>query len=105
MKSGARCADIYGELFNESGLVEQGKVVLPYQAPECRHVFNQYTIRVQDRDRLQAYLEEKGSAPASIIHCPCTSRLYLRIWDIKRETFPMPNRRRWKCSRSPCFPN
>ncbi len=55
-----RCADIYGKLFNESGLVEQGKVVLPYQAPGCRHVFNQYTIRLKDRDRLQAYLSEKG---------------------------------------------
>jgi dTDP-4-amino-4,6-dideoxygalactose transaminase len=35
-------------------------VVTPYQDENCHHIFHQYTIRVERRDELQAYLKEQG---------------------------------------------
>lgn len=49
-----RNAAAYHEGFRE--LEEQGLVILPRQLPNRRHVFNQYVIRVKDRDALQDYL-------------------------------------------------
>jgi dTDP-4-amino-4,6-dideoxygalactose transaminase len=53
-----RNARRYDRLFREAGLVASGRVVLP--VPIDRHVFNQYVIRVADRDALQAGLKAKG---------------------------------------------
>lgn len=53
-------ADRYDRLFTEAGLVESGAVRLPHRDPKCRHIFNQYTLRVRDRDRLAERLTSKG---------------------------------------------
>jgi dTDP-4-amino-4,6-dideoxygalactose transaminase len=52
-------ANIYTEAFTE---IEQ--VRTPFIDPNCHHVFNQYTIRVQNRDELQSYLKENGIGSA-----------------------------------------
>src|SRR5437899_7799233 len=58
-----RNAKTYDHLFAETGLVETGsgkaKVLLPKVAMN-RHIFNQYVIRVPERDQLQAYLKNHG---------------------------------------------
>jgi dTDP-4-amino-4,6-dideoxygalactose transaminase len=47
----------YQALFREAGL---GDVVgLPTEVPGCRHIYNQFIVRVPDRDRLRAYLESR----------------------------------------------
>lgn len=51
-------AETYARLFAAAGLV--GTVVLPYAVPGQRHIYNQYVIRVPERDRLKAYLAEHG---------------------------------------------
>lgn len=51
-------ANIYNELFAEYGLEDH--VVTPIEPTGYCHVFNQYTIRVPDRDRLRAFLTDKG---------------------------------------------
>jgi dTDP-4-amino-4,6-dideoxygalactose transaminase len=43
-------------------------VVTPFEAPYAYHTYHQYTIRAQSRDRLQAFLKEKGVGTA--IHYP-----------------------------------
>ncbi len=53
-------AERYRQLFTASGLVERGLVGLPYVLPDGRHIFNQFVIRVPDRDRLRAWLQERG---------------------------------------------
>jgi len=48
-------ADRYRKLFGEAGL--GGKVVLPADVPG--HIYNQFVIRVEGRDKLQAHLTEQ----------------------------------------------
>jgi dTDP-4-amino-4,6-dideoxygalactose transaminase len=55
----------YARLFQDSGLVEGGEVVLPVAVWEGSgvahyHIYNQFVIRVRERDRLRQYLGEKG---------------------------------------------
>jgi dTDP-4-amino-4,6-dideoxygalactose transaminase len=58
-----RNAKAYNCLFVEAGLAEAGSgksnVTLPKVAMD-RHIFNQYVIRVSQRDQLQAYLKDHG---------------------------------------------
>jgi dTDP-4-amino-4,6-dideoxygalactose transaminase len=49
-------ADRYRKLFGEAGL--GAKVLLPGDVPG--HIYNQFVIRVENRDRLQAHLTEQG---------------------------------------------
>lgn len=49
----------YNDLFEESGLSDE-VVRLPVGAPDdCRHIYNQYVVRVERRDELRAYLSEQ----------------------------------------------
>jgi len=48
----------YNALFEESGLVAAGRVVLPAIRTN-RHIFNQYVIRVPDRDGLMARFKQR----------------------------------------------
>ena len=47
----------YRALFGDAGLSE---VVLPVEAPNRTHIYNQFVIRVPDRDRLRAHLDAAG---------------------------------------------
>jgi len=51
-----RNADRYDRLFADSGF----GVTLPVRAPGCRHIFNQYVIRVSGRDALRKALDARG---------------------------------------------
>ncbi|HEX8775018.1 MAG TPA: DegT/DnrJ/EryC1/StrS family aminotransferase [Pyrinomonadaceae bacterium] len=42
-----------------AGSFEPGVVRLPFEAPERRHIYNQFVIRSAARDRLQAFLTEQ----------------------------------------------
>ena len=53
-----RNADRYNQLFAEHNLTD--RVQLPKQPAMYCHVYNQYTIRVSERDRLRAYLTDRG---------------------------------------------
>jgi dTDP-4-amino-4,6-dideoxygalactose transaminase len=50
----ARNAEYYNARFDGS------PVVTPYRAPSCRHIYNQYVVRVPDRDGLRSHLREIG---------------------------------------------
>ncbi len=49
----------YRRLFDAAGLVQNGRVGLPYEVPGNRHIYNQFIIRVPQRDAVQAYLREQ----------------------------------------------
>jgi dTDP-4-amino-4,6-dideoxygalactose transaminase len=52
-----RNAARYAELFAESGLT--GRVTLPAAVPDCYHIYNQYVVRLPDRDTVKAHLESR----------------------------------------------
>ena len=54
-----RNAARYDALFAARGLVASGRVTLP-RVVTSRHIFNQYVIRVAQRDELLAHLKAKG---------------------------------------------
>jgi dTDP-4-amino-4,6-dideoxygalactose transaminase len=52
-----RNATRYRQLFGAAGL---DHVTLPVEAPNRTHIYNQFVIRVPDRDRLKAHLDAAG---------------------------------------------
>jgi dTDP-4-amino-4,6-dideoxygalactose transaminase len=48
----------YDRLFAAAGLAQ--RITLPVEPPGRRHIFNQYVVRVPDRDRVRALLAEDG---------------------------------------------
>ncbi len=48
----------YGQLFQQSGVTD--RVTLPSEPAGYHHIYNQYTIRVSQRDKLREFLTEKG---------------------------------------------
>ncbi len=48
----------YRRLFEETGLVQSGTIQLPHEAPERRHIYNQFVIRVPRRDELLEHLKK-----------------------------------------------
>jgi len=46
-----RNADRYDRLFRASAV--RDRIVLPFRVPDCSHIFNQYTIRVPNRDAVR----------------------------------------------------
>jgi dTDP-4-amino-4,6-dideoxygalactose transaminase len=50
-------AQRYVRLFRERGLLD--RVVLPVEPAGRRHIFNQFVIRVADRDGLKAHLDRR----------------------------------------------
>ncbi len=53
-----RNASLYRALFEDAGLI--GTVCLPIEAPHRTHIYNQFVVRVPDRDRLRAHLDASG---------------------------------------------
>jgi len=53
-------AERYDRLFAASGLVAKERVRIPTRAGNAGHVFNQYTIRVRERDALAEHLKARG---------------------------------------------
>lgn len=53
-------ADRYDRWFRESGLCDSGKVTPPARRQGSTHIFNQYTLRVVERDRLREHLQAAG---------------------------------------------
>jgi dTDP-4-amino-4,6-dideoxygalactose transaminase len=53
-------AQRYRELFQQSGVADW--LILPPSAPHCRHVWNQFTVRVPHgrRDMLRTWLSDRG---------------------------------------------
>ena len=58
----------YRELLG--GAEREGRIVLPAEAPENRHVYHQYVVRVADRDGVKARLAQRGVASAVFYPIP-----------------------------------
>jgi len=79
----------YSELLSNSCF---GKVRVPYVADECYHVFHQYTISVEDRNALQAYLGKEGIG--STVYYPIPLHLQKVFVDLGYKEGEFPNSER-----------
>jgi dTDP-4-amino-4,6-dideoxygalactose transaminase len=73
-------ASRYARLFREAGL--EGRVTLPVEPRNRRHIFHQYVIRVADRDGLKRHLDARGIGcevyyPVPFHRQPCFASLGL----------------------------
>ncbi|MBS1797307.1 MAG: DegT/DnrJ/EryC1/StrS family aminotransferase [Acidobacteria bacterium] len=90
----------YRRLFADAGLTEQ--VILPFERDDCRHIYNQFVIRVPEkRDELRQFLAENGVGtdiyyPVSLHLQECFAYLGYRAGDFpesekaSRETLAIP---------------
>jgi dTDP-4-amino-4,6-dideoxygalactose transaminase len=77
-------ASRYVRMFRDAGL--DGRVVLPSESQGCRHIFNQFVIRTQERDALKHRLDERGIGndiyyPVPFHLQPCFADLGYRAGD------------------------
>jgi dTDP-4-amino-4,6-dideoxygalactose transaminase len=84
-------AKLYDRLFAEAGLVgtsrEFSGIVLP-KVVMNRHIFNQYVIRISQRDRLQAYLQRCGIGTEVYYPVPMHLQECFSYLGYKAGTFP-----------------
>jgi dTDP-4-amino-4,6-dideoxygalactose transaminase len=77
-------ASRYARLFRDAGLLD--RAILPVEPPGHRHTFNQFVIRVSDRDGLKAHLDRRGIGneiyyPVPFHLQPCFADLRYRVGD------------------------
>lgn len=87
-------AAAYDDQFNQSGLSQKGFLQTPEpiyaDTPDLNyHIYNQYTIRAADRDKLQAYLKDKGIG--TCIYYPCCLHLQECFSDLNYKEADLPH--------------
>jgi len=70
----------------------QDRVTLPTTDPGNYHVFNQFTIRVQKRDELRAYLKDKGIGTEVYYPIPLHLQTCYRELGYRTGSFPVSER-------------
>jgi len=113
------CAGRYDELFLEAGLADAQKaypdekhpVVIPYRAPNCRHVFHQYVIRARDpagggagRDALRKFLADEGVGTEVYYPLPLHLQSCFHAWQGREGDFPEAERASREVLALPLYP-
>ena len=80
-------AERYRSLFQNAGLGD--RVMLPTEAPDRRHIYNQFVIRTADRDGLKQHLDAAGIGneiyyPVPFHQQPCFAYLGHRAGDFPK---------------------
>jgi dTDP-4-amino-4,6-dideoxygalactose transaminase len=82
-----RNAERYQRLFTQTNLVE--RVTLPPTAPGNFHVYNQYTVRVPQRDELRNFLKDKGVGSEVYYPLPMHLQQCYRDLGYQKGAFPL----------------
>ena len=77
-----RNAGLYNQLLSEKD------IITPKEASACKHIYNQYTIRVKDRDNLREYLKVKGIATEIYYPLPLHLQECFKDLGYKKGDFP-----------------
>jgi len=76
----------YETLFREADLME--RITLPTAPAERRHIFNQYVVRVPERDRVRAFLADRGIGTEVYYPVPFHLQDCFAALDYARGDFP-----------------
>lgn len=82
-----RNAATYERLFRQAGLLD--RVTLPATRAGNFHVYNQFTVRVANRDDLRAYLKQKGVGTEIYYPLPMHLQNCYRSLGYKKGSFPV----------------
>jgi dTDP-4-amino-4,6-dideoxygalactose transaminase len=77
---------------------------LPHEPADRRHVFNQFTVRVADRDRVRAVLAEKGIATEVYYPTPAHLQPAVSRLGLQPGTFPVSENCARECLALPVYP-
>jgi dTDP-4-amino-4,6-dideoxygalactose transaminase len=83
-------AQRYARLFHEKGL--QNRVTLPVEPAGLHHIFNQFVIRVADRDGLKAHLDRKHIGNEIYYPVPFHLQPCFEYLGYRRGDFPVAER-------------
>jgi dTDP-4-amino-4,6-dideoxygalactose transaminase len=81
-----RNAGRYEALFARAGLT--GTIVLPARAADRTHIYNQFVIRVPERDQLRAYLQSQGIGTEIYYPLPLHLQPCFRALGYRTGSFP-----------------
>jgi dTDP-4-amino-4,6-dideoxygalactose transaminase len=99
----------YAELFTESGLVEQAGLCLPravYSEAGLTHghIYNQFVVRVPDRDRLRTSLQQEGVGTEVYYPVPFHLQECFRALGYQAGDFPSAERAAQETLALPIYP-
>lgn len=102
-------ASYYNRLFEESGLIKEGLVQIPValyrdSGVQNFHIYHQYVIRANERDRLQEFLKEKGVATAIYYPLPLHLQKCFAYLDYREGDFPVSEKASREVLALPIFP-
>lgn len=102
-------ASCYNRLFEESGLIKEGLVQIPValyrdSGVQNFHIYHQYVIRANERDRLQEFLKEKGVATAIYYPLPLHLQKCFAYLDYREGDFPVSEKASREVLALPIFP-
>jgi len=96
-------ADHYRRLFTDAGLTEQ--MALPHERRNCRHIYNQFVIRVPNRrDELRAFLTENEIGTDIYYPVPLHLQECFEYVGYKRGDFPESERAAAETLALPIYP-
>lgn len=97
-------AQRYRELFRDKGLESSDAIQLPTESEGSVHVYNQFVIRARDRDRLKAWLAERGVGTEIYYPLPLHLQVCFRDLGHKLGDFPESERAAKEALAIPVYP-
>lgn len=102
-------ASYYDNAFKESGLREEGLIQIPEtlykdKGVESYHVYHQYVIRSEKRDRLKEFLQEKGVPTAIYYPLPLHLQKCFSYLGYKKGDFPVAEEASQEVLALPVYP-
>lgn len=81
-----RNAQSYNNLFQNLSI--DSKLIKPVERPNCKHVFNIYSIRIKKRDELKDFLNSSGISTAVYYPIPLHLQRVYKILGYAKDDFP-----------------